>query len=88
MIIYHPNGEIMATGSKIDIVDAQGETNLIRVYPDEGDGFYFIGTNDRHEYVIADVALLQIMPQESIPLMVRHLLQKRDNLKVRKKNGN
>lgn len=57
MIVYHPNGEIMATGSKIDIVDAQGETNLIRVYPDEGDGFYFIGTNDRHEYVIADVAL-------------------------------
>src|ERR1035437_6264935 len=43
------NGEVMGCSTLIERVDAQGETNLIKVGNTQ---YYYIGTNDRDSYEI------------------------------------
>lgn len=47
-------GNVIATGDRIDRVDDQGEKGLIRVFPGPGDGFYYLGHTGRDGFVIAD----------------------------------
>jgi hypothetical protein len=54
MIVVNLEGMVVGYGHSIERVDAQGEENLIKVTvnPDIEYGFYYIGTEDRDEYVI------------------------------------
>lgn len=52
-IVIDVNNKVFAWGDEITRVDAQGETNLIKVEKDGG--FFYIGTQDRDLYQIIDV---------------------------------
>jgi hypothetical protein len=53
MITIDKNGVVMGVGYDIQVVDEQDEIGLIKIYVDGG--YWYIGTEDRHEYEIYDV---------------------------------
>lgn len=57
MIIVDTNDNVVGEGIKIEVVDAQGETGLVKVtVHDNGpNNFYYIGTEDRDDYLIYNV---------------------------------
>jgi hypothetical protein len=57
MIVVNKESLVLGEAPEITRVDAQGEENLIKVniHPDQEYGFYYIGTDDRDEYLIIDV---------------------------------
>jgi len=50
MIVVDLNDMVVGQGILIERVNAQGEQNLIKVL--DNDMFYYIGTDDRDEYII------------------------------------
>jgi hypothetical protein len=57
MIVVNNEGIVVGYGVSIERVDAQGEFNLIKVTvnPDMANGFYYIGTIDRDDYIFYNV---------------------------------
>jgi hypothetical protein len=53
MIVVNNEDVVIGYGESIEIVDAQGEENLIKVTINGG--FYYIGTDDREFYQIIDI---------------------------------
>jgi len=53
MIVVNNEDLVIGYGESIEIVDAQGEENLIKVTI--GGGFYYIGTDDRDTYQILNI---------------------------------
>ena len=52
-IVKDTNSVVIDYSEVIERVDAQGESNLIKV--NKGNGFYYIGSVDRDQYEIIDV---------------------------------
>jgi len=58
MIIVDTNDYVVGEGVKIEVVDAQGETGLVKVtvHEDGPNNFYYIGNDDRDDYLIYNVS--------------------------------
>lgn len=59
MIVVNTKGRVVGHGIKVERVDAQGESNLIKVtvHNDGPNNFYYIGTDDRDEYTFHNVTI-------------------------------
>lgn len=53
MILLDKEKYVINISEKIEIVNEQGEKNLIKVW--QGESFFYYATNDRFDYEIVDV---------------------------------